>query len=149
MFHCPPNALFWDQTETPSSTNGDQICQKFLKLCQLLQACVSYVQWWQGQLVSGSQRVCNSVYAAGQVSLLHVLNALQPCGQAMHHDRTHHPFLCHNTHQSYMCTSEPLQPCQTHVIAIQHWIWCSRPTGTEDMKILTWGRASKAVMTEW
>lgn len=69
------------------STNEYKICQNIFKPCRLLQACVSYVQWWQGQLVSGSRLVCNSVYAAGQVSLLHVLTASQLCRQAMHYDR--------------------------------------------------------------
>lgn len=52
---------------------------------QLLQTCVSYVGWWQGQLVSGSHRVCSSVFAAGHVSVLRVCAASQQCGQPMHH----------------------------------------------------------------
>lgn len=34
--------------------------------------------------MSGSHRACNSVFAAGHVSLLRVLAASQQCGQPMH-----------------------------------------------------------------
>lgn len=71
--------------------------------------------------MSGSLMVCNSVYAAGQVSLQHVFTASQLCRQAMHHDQAHHPLVCHNILQSYTCSSETLQSCQTQVGAAQYF----------------------------
>lgn len=103
--------------------NEGKICWNIFELRRLPGACVSHVRRWQDQLVSGSRMVCNSVYAAGQVSLLHVFTASQLCRQAMHHDQAHHPLLCHNMLQSYTCTSEPPQPSQTQVIPAQRWIW--------------------------
>lgn len=83
----------------------------FLNTCRLLQACVSYVQWWQGQLVSGSQRVCKCVccWSCYTATCPHCITAMRTANASW----PHHPFLRHNMLQSYTCA--------------QRWFWCYRP----------------------